>query len=590
MIPLKHGDSGPDVRQLYMFLKRFGYFPNPGLRTGNALFRPAVVFAPEDLTLFDDRMELALSEYQRQHGIEPTGALNEETLTMMRTPRCGFPDQPSAGQFVAQGNRWPTNEVTYSFTPPFSPDVSEADQRAALRAAFDRWAAVTNLTFTEVGNNGQIRIAWAARDHGDGFPFDGQGSVLAHCFYPPPNGGDIAGDCHFDEDETWSVNVPPSGFDLYTVALHEIGHGLGLAHSADNNAVMFPSYQGVRRELSDDDIQGIRSIYGARAQWSSLQGIVFATAAGTNADGRLEVFVRGTDNAVHHNWQTSPGGGWSGWSSLGGVLQGRIAVGRNHDGRLEIFGRGTDGGLYHNWQTAPNSGWSGWSGLGGWIEDPAVGSNADGRLEVFVRGTDGAVYHNWQVTPGGGWSGWSGLGGVIQGRIAVGRNHDGRLEIFGRGTDGGLYHNWQTAPNGGWSGWHGLGGWIEDPVVGVNPDGRLEVFVRGSDSALHHIWQVTPGGGWSGWASLGGWIDEPSVARNGDGRLEVFVRGLDNTVYHIWQVSPGGGWSGWSGLGGEMLEGPIATTNHDGRLEVFIKGTDSALWHRWQTAPSNGWS
>ncbi|MFD9942879.1 matrixin family metalloprotease [Nonomuraea sp. NPDC059023] len=416
---------------------------------------------------------------------------------MMRTPRCGFPDQPSAGQFVAQGNRWPTNEVTYSFTPPFSPDVSEADQRAALRAAFDRWAAVTNLTFTEVGNNGQIRIAWAARDHGDGFPFDGQGSVLAHCFYPPPNGGDIAGDCHFDEDETWSVNVPPSGFDLYTVALHEIGHGLGLAHSADNNAVMFPSYQGVRRELSDDDIQGIRSIYGARPQWSSLQGVVFATAAGTNADGRLEVFVRGTDNAVHHNWQTSPGGGWSGWSSLGGVLQGRIAVGRNHDGRLEIFGRGTDGGLYHNWQTVPNGGWSGWHGLGGWIEDPEVAVNPDGRLEVFVRGSDSALHHIWQVTPGGGWSGWASLGGWID-EPSVARNGDGRLEVFVRGLDNTVYHIWQVSPGGGWSGWSGLGGeMLEGPIATTNHDGRLEVFIKGTDSALWHRWQTAPSNGWS---------------------------------------------------------------------------------------------
>ena len=39
-----------------------------------------------------------------------------------------------------------------------------------------------------------------------------------------------------------------------------------------------------------------------------------------DADGRLEVFARGTDNALWHIWQTAPNNGWSGWASLGGVL------------------------------------------------------------------------------------------------------------------------------------------------------------------------------------------------------------------------------------------------------------------------------
>ena len=66
-----------------------------------------------------------------------------------------------------------------------------------------------------------------------------------------------------------------------------------------------------------------------------------------------------------HIWQTAPNGNWSGWAGLGGGLTSNVAVGKNADGRMEAFVRGTDNALYHIWQTAPNNGWSGWASLGG---------------------------------------------------------------------------------------------------------------------------------------------------------------------------------------------------------------------------------
>lgn len=38
-------------------------------------------------------------------------------------------------------------------------------------------------------------------DHGDRFPFDGKGIVLAHAFFPSSSGSPI--DVHFDADESW---------------------------------------------------------------------------------------------------------------------------------------------------------------------------------------------------------------------------------------------------------------------------------------------------------------------------------------------------------------------------------------------------
>jgi subtilisin family serine protease len=86
--------------------------------------------------------------------------------------------------------------------------------------------------------------------------------------------------------------------------------------------------------------------------WASLGGVIFSDpTVASNADGRLEVFVRGTDNNLYHKWQTAANGAWTpNWASLSGVLDGNIGTGRNADGRLEVFVRGTDNNLYHKWQ------------------------------------------------------------------------------------------------------------------------------------------------------------------------------------------------------------------------------------------------
>jgi acyl-CoA thioesterase FadM len=41
-------------------------------------------------------------------------------------------------------------------------------------------------------------------------------------------------------------------------------------------------------------------------------------------------------------------------------VNGGLAAGTNADGRLEVFGIGPTGIPLHNWQTAPNGGWGGW--------------------------------------------------------------------------------------------------------------------------------------------------------------------------------------------------------------------------------------
>ena len=56
-----------------------------------------------------------------------------------------------------------------------------------------------------------------------------------------------------------------SGVNFLYVATHELGHSLGLSHSSDPNAVMYPTYSkedSKNFKLSQDDINGIQLLYG----------------------------------------------------------------------------------------------------------------------------------------------------------------------------------------------------------------------------------------------------------------------------------------------------------------------------------------
>ncbi|HLO16592.1 MAG TPA: matrixin family metalloprotease [Anaerolineales bacterium] len=196
------------------------------------------------------------------------------------------------------------SDITYAFVNG-TEQLPGDTERDVIRQAFALWAAQTSLTFTETNNpaSADMVVGWYVGDHGDGDPFDGPGDVLAHASFP--NAYDKSQVfLHFDDDERW-VNSDTQDIDLLTVAAHEIGHTLGLAHSNDPNALMYPSYSGPHRFLSADDISGVQSIYGEAsapepAPQAPPQGATPPAAAGQDSDGDGisnddEVLVTGTD-------------------------------------------------------------------------------------------------------------------------------------------------------------------------------------------------------------------------------------------------------------------------------------------------------
>ncbi|KAM9383614.1 collagenase 3-like [Pholidichthys leucotaenia] len=207
-------------------------------------------------------VSMKLSEMQRFFGLQITGTLDADTLAMMKKPRCGVPDGPVA-RFSIFGNqfKWQQNSLTYRIEN-YTPDMSVAEVDDSIRRALQVWAKVTPLRFTRIySGTADIMISFGRQAHGDFYPFDGPDGTLAHAFAP---GSGIGGDAHFDDDEQFTFRSN-TGYILFLVAAHEFGHSLGLTHSDDPGALMYPVYSYNDPEtfiLPQDDVKGIQSLYG----------------------------------------------------------------------------------------------------------------------------------------------------------------------------------------------------------------------------------------------------------------------------------------------------------------------------------------
>jgi len=168
----------------------------------------------------------------------------------------------------------PNNDkVTVSYNPNGVPSyIANLNHRGTWLASQATWTDVSTSKFTYSDGGDTTRCPSLVQECRGPQYFDDRNdvgwldikdpSVLGVTWYGTSRDEfDMALD---NKNFNWyigSLPVTAGYYDTQTVWLHEFGHGAGLGHSKVDGAVMEPYYEGARRALHQDDIDGITYLY-----------------------------------------------------------------------------------------------------------------------------------------------------------------------------------------------------------------------------------------------------------------------------------------------------------------------------------------
>lgn len=165
---------------------------------------------------------------------------------------CSVPDH-----LGTSANKWPSADIAWTITDSV-PGIADAALQTLIGNQLARWAKAANVVFTYTDNARSANILVTSR------AIDGPENILAETELPQPGLAQVH--LWFDTAENWlDSETPGSGaqISIDLVALHELGHALGLGHRTDGGpAIMDPIYNPAVSDLEPWDIQQAQSRYG----------------------------------------------------------------------------------------------------------------------------------------------------------------------------------------------------------------------------------------------------------------------------------------------------------------------------------------
>ncbi|MCA8925273.1 MAG: matrixin family metalloprotease, partial [Planctomycetes bacterium] len=173
---------------------------------------------------------------------------------------------------------WSSPTVGFVIHQAADPLIGDGSDETAVRLGFQAWDQVPSSTIAFVEDQSpasRARTDWRSDDihlviwdttNESGF-FGGAAGLVAitPVDFDPGSGQILDADIIFNaKNYTFSTDLSPGTFDIQGIATHEVGHLLGLDHSAVVGATMnpFANQNDTRlRSLEDDDRAGAWSIY-----------------------------------------------------------------------------------------------------------------------------------------------------------------------------------------------------------------------------------------------------------------------------------------------------------------------------------------
>ena len=158
-----------------------------------------------------------------------------------------------AVDFSLEGAKWGSPELGTAggvVTWAVDNSISQVEMQS-INAAFAEWSEVANIQFQQVASTADSDIDFSNS------ALDGAGNVLGVTGFSYSGGQLQSADIRFDSGD----NLSGSEFSL--VAIHEIGHAIGLGHFNDDPAVMNSTANFDLTGLAQSDIDGVLALYGA---------------------------------------------------------------------------------------------------------------------------------------------------------------------------------------------------------------------------------------------------------------------------------------------------------------------------------------